>query len=210
MAPELNVTTVTLVSTLSPDFFTDLWKDIIVGAVFLILGAVATYYIVENAVEKRRLGRVRGIARFAIESRLWHIESVLILDLYPLLLKTPRRLKEFVKGSVAQQDRFVWIFEQIEKLIDIYGDFIPEDLQRELIEFGQHAGEFADLLAHLAVNYVVIDELEEWKQFPSNCKNLVHEFEALLERLAREGLVSEDLKQRLRFAKNQIQRRVAA
>ena len=210
MALQLNVTAVTPVCTLGSDFFTDLLKDFLVGAFFLILGILATYYIVENALEKRRLGRVRPIARLAIESRLWHIERTLISDLYPLLPKTPNELKEFVRNSAPQQDRFVWIFEQVEKLVDIYGNTIPEDLQEELIRFGQDAGDFGDMLFHLAVNYDIIDDLEEWKEFPSHCKNLSLEFEALLDKIVKKNLVSQDLQQRLQLVKDLINKKAAA
>lgn len=209
MVLPLNVTAVTPVCILGSDFFIDLLKDFLVGAFFLILGMLATYYIVENALEKRRLGRVRPIAKLAIESRLWHIERALISDLYPLLPKTADELKEFVRHSDRQQDRFVWMFEQVEKLVDIYGNTIPEDIQEELTRFGQDVGDFVDTLFHLGLNYDIIDDLEEWKDFSSHCKSLSLEFEALLDKLVRKDPVSEDLQQRLQLAKDLIIRRAA-
>jgi len=195
------------------DFWYDLGIDILADLISFALGAVATYFIVDHLLEKkkreRELAQAKPLAKSAISFRLWPILRVVIFSLFPLLRISQKKLKaDFFK--IAEENHFVFIFEEIERLIDIYGNRIPDDIQEDLMNFGYHAGDFCESISFIKINFEIVDKLEEWKTFPDDAKKLGAEAEALVSKLVERDLVPKTFAGRFKAARDIANKRKRA
>lgn len=104
-----------------------------------------------------------------------------------------RESDEEIKKDILDfnEDQLVFVFEQTEKLIDIYGHLIPVDVQDSLMKLGEKAGELANSINHLKSNYDIIEELDEWKELRPQLTSLMSDFDALVLKLTKLGFLSD-------------------
>jgi hypothetical protein len=157
--------------------------DLVLGLIWFIAGAIFTI-----ALDKWRYRKTRPTARVALESRLHHVARVLVLSVGLLLRKSDEEIKRTILDFNA--GHIVFVFEQTEKLIDIYGHLMPIDVQDSLMKLGEKAGYVADAIHHVQINYEIIDDLDEWKELRPQLTSLMRDFDALVLKLTKQGLLS--------------------
>lgn len=157
--------------------------DLILGLIWFIAGAIFTI-----ALDKWRYRKTRPTARAALESRLYHVARVLVLSVGLLLRKSDEEIKKAILDF--NEDHIVFVFEQTEKLIDVYGHLMPIDVQDGLMKLGEKAGYVADAVHHVKMNYEIIEDLDEWKELRPQLTSLISDFDALVLKLTKQGLLS--------------------
>jgi hypothetical protein len=157
--------------------------DIFYGLIWFIAGAIFTVVL-----DKWRYRKARPTARAALESRLYYIARVLVLSVGILLRKSDAEIKNTIFDF--SEDHLVFIFEQTEKLIDIYGHLMPINVQESLRKLGDEAGYLADDVVHVKVNFDMVDELDEWKELRPRLTSLVNDFDELVIKLTKHGFLS--------------------
>jgi hypothetical protein len=158
-------------------------NDLILGLIWFIAGAIFTI-----ALDKWRYRKTRPTARAALEYRLYHVARVLVFSIILLLRKSDEEIKKTILDF--NEDHMVFIFEQTEKLIDVYGHLMPIDVQDSLMKLGERAGYVADAVFHVKANYEIIDDLDEWKELRPELISLINDFDALVLKLTKQGLLS--------------------
>lgn len=187
----------------------DFWYDLGVNLLSDLVIIIATYYVVgrllERKLQQQKLAEARPIAEEAIGFRLWPMLRIVIMDTTKLTITPNSRLtRADVFFAYVQEDHYKFIFEQSERLIDIYSDRIPDDIQRDIIEFGYHAGDLCESIAHIKVNWESVPHLDEWRRLKSDAQNFVDKADALVNKLVERGLLSNEMAKRYREGRNQI------
>jgi hypothetical protein len=166
----------------TPSFFF-YFTDLILGLFWFTVGVLFTVLW-----DKWGYRRAKPTARAALESRLYHFARVLVLSVGLLLRKSDEEIKKDILDF--NEEHLVFVYEQTEKLIDIYGHLIPIDVQDSLMKFGDKAGELANSINHVKSNYDIIEDLDEWKELRPQLTSLISDFDALVLKLTKQGLLS--------------------
>jgi hypothetical protein len=159
--------------------------DLILGLIWFIAGVIFTIVL-----DKVRYRKARPTAKAALEFRLYHVARVLVLSVGLLLKKSDAEIKKTIFDY--DEHDLVFVFDQTEKLIDIYGHLMPIDVQDGLMKFGEKAGYFADAIAHVKMNFDMVEELDEWKELRSGLTGLISDFDALVIKLTEHGFLSSE------------------
>lgn len=187
----------------------EFWYDLGVNLLSDLVIIVATYYIVgrllDRKIQQQKLAEAKPIAKEAIGFRLWPMLRIVMMETTKLTLTPTSRLSRAdVFFAYVQEDHYKFIFEQTEKLVEIYGDRIPDDIQQDLIDFSYHAGELCESIAHIKVNWEILPHLEEWGRLKSDAQNLVSEVDDLVKKLVDRDLLSNEIGKRYQEGRNQI------
>jgi hypothetical protein len=159
--------------------------DLIVSAFWFTLGVAFTLFL-----DEWRHRKAKPTARVALESRLYHFARILLFTVGFLLRKSDKELKKTLFDTHDEEHLLV-VYEQTEKLIDIYGHLIPIDVQDSLMKFGEEAGELAESINHIKCNYDIIEDLDEWRELRSQATILISDFDALVLKLTKLGFLSD-------------------
>ncbi len=158
--------------------------DLILGLFWFTVGVLFTVLW-----DRWRYRKAKPTAREALESRLHHFARILVLSVGLLLRKPDEEIKKDILNY--NEDHLVVVYEQTEKLIDIYGHLIPIDVQDSLMKFGDKAGDLANSINHVKTNYDIIEELDEWKELRPQLTSLISDFDALVLKLTKRGFLSD-------------------
>jgi hypothetical protein len=159
-------------------------NDLILGLFWFIVGVLFTVLW-----DKWRYREAKPTAREAVESRVYHFARILLLSVGLLLRKSDEEIKKDI--FEFDESHLVFVSEQTEKLIGIYGHMIPIKVQ-DTLKFGQKAGYLADAIFHLKANYEIIEELDEWRELRPELTSLLSDFDALVVKLTEQGFLSDD------------------
>jgi hypothetical protein len=191
-----------------PDILYDFGINLLSDIVGFVIALMLTYYFIGRIQEKKqqrqKWAEVKPIAREAISYRIWWILRFIALDV-TRLAATPAEILQNEKFFYERvnENVFVTIFEQIERLIEIYGNRIPDDVQRDFMHFGYDAGYLADSISHIKVNFEIKDDLDEWKSLKQDVQRLVDDVSSLVAKLEKKGLLSKQIVSRYRLAQEE-------
>ena len=158
--------------------------DLILGLFWFTVGVLFTILW-----DKWRYRKAKPTARVALESRLYHFARVLVLSVGLLLRKSDEEMKKDILDF--NEDHLVFVYEQTEKLIDIYGHLIPIEVQDSLMKLGEKAGDLANSINHVKTNYDIIEQLDEWRELRPQLTSLMSDFDALVLKLTKLGFLSD-------------------
>jgi hypothetical protein len=190
------------------DFWYDLGVNLLAGFIGFGCGAVVTYFsmgrFLDRRLQQQKLAEARPIAKEVIGYRLWPILRIVILQLTQMALTPTQRLRRSdVFFAYVQENHYAFIFDQIEKLIDIYGDRIPDDIQKDLIEFGQNAGILCESISRIKANWQIASSLDEWANLKPDAGRLASEADDLVKKLVQNGALSEELAERYQLLRRE-------
>jgi len=117
---------------------------------------------------------------------------MILTDLHRRMRKTDEEIKKDIEVRRLNSYVFIRTFQMIERTIDIYGDRLSDAVVARLFYFGEILAQFGDDLDHIELNFEIIDELDEWKNFRRNANNLIKIFEALANFLTEKELLPKD------------------
>lgn len=194
----------------------DILYDFAINLVTDFVGFAAAIYLTyrflgrfqEKRQQQQKWAEVKPIAREAISHRLWWMLRFMAIEATDLAA-TPFNILENEKFFFERvnENVFVTIYEQIERLIEIYGDRIPDEVQRDLMHFGYDAGDLAESISLVKLNFDIKDDLDEWKNLKQDVQRLVDDASSLVEKLEKQELLSKEQAARYRLAKEQILKR---
>ena len=159
--------------------------------------------MVKRKAKKQELKEVKPMARKAISNRLWWMLRFIAFDV-TRLATTPSEILENDKFfyEKVNEEHFVAIFEQIEKLIEIYGNRIADDVQNDLMNLGYEAGNLAESIAFVKINFDIKQDFDEWKHFRDYVRQIADDAGLLVEKLEKEELLDKEMVERYKLARD--------
>ena len=183
------------------DILYDLGVNIIADIIGFLVALLLTYrfvgFFLEKRTQKQELTKVKPIAKKAISYRLWWMLRFIALDV-TRLSSTPTDVLEnegFFFDHVHEEP-LAAMFDQIERLLEIYGKRIPDDVQNDLMSLGYMAGDLSESISRIKVNFSVKEHLEDWKHLREDAQQLTCHATELVKRLEKEGLLEKELAER--------------